>query len=60
MPRCVTCGTHSGENPILDAFFCTQCESLWCVRCEGAIGRGCPHCGSNHVTSFTLTEDAYL
>ena len=61
MARCVTCGTHSREeNPMLDAFFCTHCEALWCVRCEGAKDRSCPEWGSTGVTSFTLTDDAYL
>ncbi len=45
---------------MLDAFFCTHCEALWCVRCEGAKDRSCPECGSTGVTSFTLTDDAYL
>lgn len=59
MPSCVTCGTHSGENPILDAFFCARCESLWCLQCEGVTNL-CPECGDSQVIPFTLTEDAYL
>ena len=59
MPRCINCGTHSGENPILDAFFCTGCQTFWCVRCEATKTR-CPGCGGSTVTAFTLTDDAYL
>ena len=59
MPRCVTCGTASRENPILDAFFCIECRATWCGSCQGSENR-CPECTGARVVAFTLTEDAYL
>lgn len=60
MPRCITCGTVPlGESPMMESFFCTECEKLWCGTCGDSEVR-CPACAGSRVVSFTLTEDAFL